>query len=223
MKRNGGWRVVLNRHLIIDFDSTFITGESLDWLAEIANPSVVSQLRKITKQGMDGSISYRDSLTSRLRLFSPTKDHINQLITKIQSSITPSIIQNQHWITQHRGNIFIISGGFLDYMREPLESFGILPDHIYGNTFIFDDDCVVGFDTDNPLSQSGGKAKVVKNLHRAGEIIVVGDGITDYEIVSKGAADIFIAFTENVSRQPVIDVSKQEACSFNEVISFYES
>jgi D-3-phosphoglycerate dehydrogenase len=213
----------VKKNIIIDFDSTFITGESLDWLAEIANPSVISQLSEITKQGMSGTIPYQESLKSRLNLFSPNKNHIDLLIEKINTSITPSIMQNQDWIKNHRDHIYIISGGFIDYMKKPLTSFGILPDHIVGNSFIYVDDRVVGFDKNNPLSQNGGKAIIVKRLQLDGEVIVIGDGITDYEIVSYGAADMFVAFTENVSRPSVIKTSKQQACSFNEVISFYES
>lgn len=215
--------MVVTKQLIIDFDSTFITGESLDWLAEIANPSVISKLSEITKQGMDGTITYQESLTSRLDLFWPNKNHINQLIEKINRSITPSVISNKNWIIEHRDNIYIISGGFIDYIQEPLTSFGILPNHIFGNSFIFDKDRVVGFDENNLLSQSGGKAHIVKNLALDGEVMVVGDGITDFEIKEQGAADMFIAFTENMSRSSVTKKADVIARSFTEIISLYES
>lgn len=211
------------KHLIIDFDSTFITGESLDWLAEIADPSITHELSEITKQGMEGALSFHESLSSRIELFSPTKDHIRKLIEKIKRSITPSLIHNQKWIQQHRNEIYIISGGFVDYMQEPLESFGILSHHIFGNSFIYDGDHVVGFDRHNPLSHSGGKETVVSNLNLKGEVIVVGDGITDYEIKKQGAADMFIAFTENISRPSVTQKADKIVNSFDEVISYYES
>ncbi|MGV3540793.1 MAG: phosphoglycerate dehydrogenase, partial [Rufibacter sp.] len=62
----------------------------------------------------------------------------------------------------------------------------------------------VGFDRNNPLTQNQGKAKQIKALGLDGEIYVIGDGYTDYEIKEAGIADKFYAFTENVSRDRVV-------------------
>ena len=56
-------------------------------------------------------------------------------------------------------------------------------------------------------------------LNLCGNIIVVGDGYTDYEIKKCGVADTFIAFTENISRQSVIEKADIVANNFNTVIT----
>ena len=62
-------------HLIIDFDSTFVTVESLDELAHIVlkdNPESAQRLemiKAITRAGMEGSIPFDESLSKRMELF----------------------------------------------------------------------------------------------------------------------------------------------------------
>ena len=57
-------------------------------------------------------------------------------------------------------------------------------------------------------------------LNLKGTIFVVGDGWTDYEIKREEEADYFLAFTENVSRQSVIELADKKVDNFNDVISF---
>jgi len=220
--------IIMNTLLIIDFDSTFITGESLDWLAEEALKSksagerriILSQIEAITQAGMEGSRSFEDSLRQRLSLFQPNKYHIEQLVKRIEQSVTPSFVKNREFIQQNATNIRIVSGGFHEYMDPILMSFGIPQENIYGNTFLFEGDEAIGFDSENALSKPGGKGKVVKELNLDGKVIVIGDGYTDYEIVQSGAGDIFIAFTENITRDFVHDLKPLQASSFESVLSY---
>jgi len=216
-------------NLIIDFDSTFITGESLEWLAEEALKSkphneqkkILSQIEEITRNGMEGKLSFEESLRQRLALFKPSKSHIDQLVKRIENSLTPSFEKNREFIQQNAPNIYIVSGGFHEYMDQVLETFSILKQNISANSFIFDGDLVDGFDSKNVLSKSQGKIEAVRAMNLDGKVIVIGDGYTDYEIVAKGAGDFFIAFTENIYRGFVNEVHHIEAQSFDEVMAFY--
>lgn len=212
-----------NFNLVIDFDSTFIKLEALDELAGIAleNDSEKEEKKKkiveITNKGMVGEISFPESLQSRLELFSVKKRHIDKLIEKLEKNISESFLKNREFFKQNSGNIFIISGGFLDYILPIVKEFGIPKENVLANEFVFDGDAVVGVNMDNFLAQEGGKVKAVKELGLA-KVTVVGDGWTDYEIKKSGNADRFIAFSENVSRKKVVDVSDLECFSFDEVI-----
>ncbi len=68
----------LNKYFVIDFDSTFTKVEALDVLADISlkdhpeKEKRKKQIVEITNQGMDGSISFRESLERRLNLLSPS-------------------------------------------------------------------------------------------------------------------------------------------------------
>ena len=75
-------------NLIIDFDSTFISLESLDEfiLNNISNSANNSELRakieRITNQGMEGIIDFNFSVNERLKYLRANRDSI-KLFTKI--------------------------------------------------------------------------------------------------------------------------------------------
>ena len=60
--------------LILDFDSTIIKGESLDLLAETVfenrlEPNFkLQEIKKLTDEGMEGRISFQESLNRRLKI-----------------------------------------------------------------------------------------------------------------------------------------------------------
>lgn len=60
---------------------------------------------------------------------------------------------------------------------------------------------MIGSNEENPLSQEGGKVKLLKQLKLKGKVIAIGDGYTDYQMRESGMADLFFAFTENIARE----------------------
>ncbi len=200
----------LNKYFVIDFDSTFTKVEAFDVLADISlsdHPEREfrkAQIAQITNQGMDGSISLRESLERRLSLLAPSKKHLPYLITKLKGSVSESFKRNKEFFQQHADNIYIISNGFKEVIEPIVTEFGVKPENILANEFKFDDTGrVVGFDQDNPLSANGGKVELLKKLNLPGDIYVIGDGYTDYEIKHAGLANKFFVFTENVERENV--------------------
>jgi D-3-phosphoglycerate dehydrogenase len=200
----------LNKYFVIDFDSTFTKVEAFDVLADISlnghpdKEERKKQIVQITNQGMDGSISFRESLERRLNLLSPSKQHLNPLISKLRGSVSESFKRNKEFFQKYSDNIFIISNGFKEFIEPVVTEFGIKSENIIANEFCFDDEGkVVGFDTENPLSANGGKVEQLKKLDLPGDIYVIGDGYTDYEIKHAGLANKFFAFTENVEREAI--------------------
>lgn len=200
----------LNKYFVIDFDSTFTKVEAFDVLADISlsdhpeKESRKAQIVQITNQGMDGSLSLRESLERRLSLLAPNRKHLPFLITKLKGSVSESFKRNKEFFQQHADNIYIISNGFKEFIEPIVTDFGVKPENILANEFKFDDTGkVVGFDQDNPLSANGGKVEQLKKLNLPGDIYVIGDGYTDYEIKHAGLANKFFAFTENVERENV--------------------
>lgn len=197
-------------YFIIDFDSTFVRIEALDRLAEIALDKHPQKLKRIkavetiTAQGMRGEVSFDVSLEKRLKLFSATKKDIDTLVRVLKKNITPSMIRNKEFFRTYRDVIYIISGGFKEYIAPVFEPFGIDPSHILANEFRFDRrEKVIGFDTNNLLSKERGKVKQIKKLKLEGTIYVVGDGFTDLQIKNEGSANKFFVFCENVKRDSV--------------------
>ena len=213
---------------IIDFDSTFVTVESLDELAKIAREhspnkeELFKEIETITKAGMAGIIDFPSSLAKRLALFQPSTDDINGVVAFLKEHITPSVKRNKTFFKEYSNRIYIISGGFRDYIVPIVKDFGISDDHVLANTFIYNaHGTITGCDPDNLLAQSNGKVRAVTSLNLKGPICVIGDGITDYQIKEQGKADTFFAFTENISRKGVIAKGDLKIKSFDEILFYY--
>jgi D-3-phosphoglycerate dehydrogenase len=196
-------------NVVIDFDSTFVSVESLEEFAQMClkdNPkreSILLKMREITKLGMEGKIPFHQSLSQRFALFTPSKKQLEAFIRKLTKYITPSIRANKAFFKENADHIYIISGGFVDYIYPIVKPFGILRGHILANTFTYNKNGEInGYDKSNPLAKTRGKVVTVKKL-KLNNLTVIGDGYTDLEIKKQGVADRFYAFTEHISRAPV--------------------
>lgn len=213
------------KNLIIDFDSTIIKTEGLEELAEIVlaesknREAVVRKIGEITNLGMEGKISFRESLDSRLGLLSIERRHIKKLGEKLKGEISESVKKNIDYFRDNKDSIYIISGGFKDFILYVTRELGLCDEHVIANTFVYNDkDEVIGFDQGNPLSGAQGKVNALKKIKIDGEIVVVGDGWTDYEMREAGVAHKFIAYCENVRRDKVCEVADSVVNSFDEII-----
>lgn len=217
-----------NFYFIIDFDSTFIQVEALDELANIAlqkNPrkkEILEEIKKITKAGMEGKIPFNQSLKKRIKLFEANKKDLNKLIKLLKRKITVSIARNKEFFRKYRKNIYIISGGFKEYILPLFKPLGINKKNILANQFIFDaQGKITGFDENNLLSQNGGKIKQIKALNLPGKIYVIGDSYTDYQIKEAGLADKFFVFCENIKRDAIIKKADHVLPNFDEFLYLF--
>lgn len=212
-------------YFIIDFDSTFVRIEALDKLAEIAlskhplKEKRTKEVEEITAQGMRGEIPFDVSLAQRLELFSASKKDIELLVKILKKNITPSMVRNKEFFRLYKDSIYIISGGFKEYIAPLFAPFGIDESHILANEFIFDKKGrVTGFDTKNLLSKERGKVKQIQKLHLRGTIYVIGDGYTDFQIKEEGSANKFFVFCENIKRESVSAHADYSLPNFDEFL-----
>lgn len=215
----------LNKYFVIDFDSTFTKAEAFDVLADISlkdHPDfekIRAEIVNITNQGMDGSLSFRESLEKRIKLLAPNKRHLDQLVIVLRGMVSESFKRNREFFQTYANNIYIISNGFHAFIDPVVTEFGIKPENILANRFVFDEQGnVTGFDKENPLSQNNGKVEQLKRLNLPGDVYVIGDGYTDYEIKHAGLANKFFAFTENVEREKVLNKADHIAPSLDEFL-----
>lgn len=213
------------KYFIIDFDSTIIQVEALEELAEITlkgNPrkaEILQQIKTLTGHGMDGTMPFAASLEARLKLLDAQKNHLELLIKRLRRKLSTSFVRNKKFFQKFADQIFIVSGGFKEFIIPIVKKFHLHPEHVYANTFVFDEtDRIVGFDKNNLLAQKDGKVAVLKSLHLAGDIYVIGDGYTDYQIKAAGMANIFYAFTENVQRENIMQKADHVAPSLDEFL-----
>ncbi|MBK6264196.1 phosphoglycerate dehydrogenase [Marivirga sp. S37H4] len=215
----------MDKYFIIDFDSTLTRVEAMDLLASISlegkpqKEEAESKIKELTDLGMNGEISFRDSLKDRLLLLEANKSHLPQLITALKDQVSISFKRNTAFFNEYSDKIYVISNGFREYIEPIVTSLGVLPDHIFANELIFDEKGnIKGFDENNPLSKDGGKAAIIRSLDLDGDIYVIGDGHNDYEIKAAGLANKFYAFTENISREKVMEKADHIAPSLDEVL-----
>lgn len=214
-----------NKHFIFDFDSTFIRVEALDMLCEIAfqNPveraPVLSEIQRLTNLGMEGKLSLKESLSQRIKLLKANKSHLVQLVKELKLQVTDSVKRNHRFFAEHSANVYVISNGFKEVIAPIVAEYGIIADHVLANSFHFDaDGNIIGFDESNPLCENKGKAVRLKTVGLEGDIMVIGDGYTDYEIREAGVATKFYAFSENVSRPAVLEKADHIAPSLDEIL-----
>ncbi len=215
----------MDKFIILDFDSTFIQVEALDELSLIAlqdNPlkdQLISQIESLTALGMEGGVSLRDSLLQRINLLQAHKKHLPILINNLSNKVSTSIQRNLSFFQQFSDNVFIVSSGFREYIVPIVTKYGIKEENIFANTFEYDaHGSIIGLDKNNPLSMDGGKIVIVEKLDLSGEVYVIGDGYTDYEIKKAGLATLFYAFTENIERASVVKVADVVIPSFDEFL-----
>lgn len=214
-----------NACLIIDFDSTIVTVESLDELAKIAlkgrknAAEIVSRIEEITQKGMDGRIAIDESLLLRLGLLEADKSHVEKLTKEIKKKISPSFLRNKAFLKKYRNQIYVISAGFKEYILPIVKMIGLREDHVLANSFTFSPDGrITGLDSHNPLSKVQGKVKAVRSLKLCSPVHVIGDGYTDLEVRDEGAADKFFAYTETVERSSVMAQAENVLRSFDEYL-----
>ncbi|MCD8440047.1 phosphoglycerate dehydrogenase [Tenacibaculum finnmarkense] len=200
------------RSFVFDFDSTLTKVEALDVLAEISllgNPkkeAIINQIITITNQGIDGEISFTESLKKRIDLLNATKADLPLLIKELEQKVSRSIADNKDFFKEFSDDIYVISAGFKEFIIPIVAEYNIPAERVFANTFEFDkNDAIIGFDTQNLLSQHNGKIDCLKNLNLAGEIQVIGDGYSDAVTKKAGVADTFFAYTENVQRAKTIE------------------
>src|SRR5690606_23349269 len=173
---------------IIDFDSTFTQVEALDELAKISlknNPDRQKHLEDIaslTNLAMDGKLSFRESLVKRVQLLHANRDHLDVLIKKLKKKVSASFSRNKSFFKENSKDVLIVSGGFKEFICPVVSNYHIPEENVYANTFLFDvDGNIVGFDENNPLSEEGGKVKLLKELKLPGKVYGIGDGYRSEE------------------------------------------
>ena len=194
-------------HFIIDYDSTFIKVESLDELSKISNgdnETINNKISEITNLGMEGKISFSDSLRKRIELIECNKEDIVKTVEILEKKVSDSFKNNVSFLKNNAENILIISSGFHELIEPIVIKYGIKKENIFANKFLYDNNKVSGYDKKNPLSKSQGKVNILKELKLKGEVHVIGDGYTDYEIKKEGLANYFYLFIENIKRESVV-------------------
>ena len=217
--------VETTRKYVFDFDSTLTQDEDLDVLAEMTlrnksnRDEILDEIQHITNLGIDGEISFTESLERRIKLLEAHKEDLRPLIEELRLKISTSIKENKAFFHSHADDIYVISCGFKEFIDPIVAEYDIPSERVHANTFSFDDQGnIVGFDETNVLSSHNGKIVCLKNLNLEGEVQVIGDGYSDYVMREAGIADKFFAYTENVHREKAANNADYITPNLNEFL-----
>jgi HAD superfamily phosphoserine phosphatase-like hydrolase len=201
--------------IVFDFDSTLIGCESLEkiLLEKLTeDPCKLEKMHSLTNQGMSGEISFARSLTERLKIAQPTLDEVNAFGENAHRWMTPGIKKLISDLTLQSVDVWIVSGGLIESILPLAESLGVTPDKTQAVCLKWKEDgSFGGIDPKDKFSFS--KLDGVREFAErwSHPRIGIGDGMSDYELFEHGLVDHFIAFTQHVKRQAVIETGASQA------------
>lgn len=201
----------------LDVDSTVIKDEGIDELAKFCGKG--KQITELTKQAMQGNMTFQQSLSVRLGIIKPTLTQVKEFLRVHPPQLTPGVKNLIETLHSQKKEVFLISGGFHCLIASVALQLDIAPENVYANRlkFYFTGN-YAGFDENEPTSKSGGKAEVIRRLKQEKgfkTIVHIGDGATDLE--TSPPADAFIGFGGNVIRESVKSNAKWFVTNFDEL------
>lgn len=212
-------------YYIIDFDSTFTQVEALDELARISlskhpdKETIFKKIEDYTNLAMEGKLSFSESLAQRVKLLEANEDHLKQLITRLKKKVSSSFSRNAAFFKKHADEVLIVSGGFKEFITPVVSQYHIKKENIYANTFVTTGDGkIIDYDHANPLSEEGGKVKLMRQMNLKGNLYGIGDGYSDYQLRESGLIKKFFAFTENIARESIVSKADHITPSFDEFL-----
>lgn len=176
--------------LVADMDSTMVTGETLDELADFAG--IKDKIAAITARAMNGEIGFEAALRERIGLLNGLK--LNALEdTWARVEYTGGARTLVQTMKANGAYAVLVSGGFKFFTTRVREECGF--DIDLANQFIFTDGKLTG--VEDPIL--GREAKLATLIGTAGErqiplslALAVGDGANDLDMIK--AAGLGVAF-----------------------------
>ena len=203
--------------VLFDFDSTLVPCESLEALCKAlltSEPERLRELERITDAGMDGSMSFEDSLRKRLEIARPTRAATLEMGRRLAAAPTPGIPRLVADLHEAGHEVWIVSGGFREILLAMGTALGIPPKRVHG--------VVCRWAADGSLEdldpENGFVTSKVEGLRRLGAALPrpsvgVGDGATDLALRDAGFVEHFVAYSEHARRPTVVARADFEAAN----------
>jgi phosphoserine phosphatase len=204
--------------VIFDCDSTLSRIEGIDELARWLGRE--AEVAALTAQAMNGDLPLEAVYSRRLDMLKPTRDQLRQLGQLYRDTIVPGAAEVITALMTHGREVFVVSGGLFEPVREFGLSLGLPADHIVAVEVEYDQLSGRWWETwthpqgrnpderylihDNgPLTEGKGKAHVIRRIRarHKGRAMLVGDGTSDLE--AGEAVDLFVGFGGVVAREKV--------------------
>lgn len=199
-------KLIKMKNIIFDVDSTLVTIEGLDFLAELKNKQ--AELVSLTSQAMNGQLSMRKAMEIKMNTIRPSYSNLVQMGQAYLDHIVPGAQETIPQLQAAGHTVWILTGNFQPAVGMLADCLGIPPKHVITNEIEFDEHGeYVGINLDHPLSNNHGKAKIIQQYgKRLQNAIMVGDGATDLD--TKLVVEKFIGFGGVVFRPAIAKVAE---------------
>jgi phosphoserine phosphatase len=192
------------RLVCMDVDSTFVRGEFIDELAELAGCK--PQVSEITARAMRGEIDFKQALAERVRLLEGLP--LSEAMTLLQKiELTPGADRFVQALRSLGFRIGLVSGGFTVFVDELKRRYGL--DFAFANELEIRDGKLTGR-VQGSVVDGERKAQVLKDMAqvyncRLEQTVAVGDGANDMMMLQ--TAGLGIAFRAKPKLQEVAHMS----------------
>ncbi|MCK5831802.1 MAG: HAD-IB family phosphatase [Methylococcales bacterium] len=173
-----------------DCDSTLSKIEGIDELGRRVNR--FDEMVALTNAAMNGELALEAVYGKRLDLIKPDQAQMDWLADLYISEMVDGVEEVFSTLLAKGKQVHIISGGIRQAILPLAKKLGLPANHVHAVDVLFNDDGTYNnFDQQSPLSKTGGKAVVCKQI-RVDEhsMVMIGDGKTDLEAKQAGATVI---------------------------------
>ncbi|WP_163509304.1 phosphoserine phosphatase SerB [Fodinicola acaciae] len=192
------------RLVVFDVDSTLITGEVIEMLAEHAGRG--PEVARVTEQAMRGELDFAESLRARVQQLKGLDAGVIQAV-RADLRLTPGARTLVRTLKRMGYLCGVVSGGFTQITDQLVNDLHL--DFSAANTLEIRDGKLTG-EVVGELVDRPGKAKALRNFAAAARIpmsqtVAVGDGANDIDMIT--AAGLGIAFNAKPALRAVADTS----------------
>ncbi len=206
------------RHVIFDCDSTLTGIEGIDELA--SHPDTQQRVADLTRSAMDGNVNLEAVYGERLEILHPTRGAVRALRSRYRKHVVKDAAALIQALQVLGHEVYIVSGGLFDPVREFGLHLGVAPEHIRAVKVEYDTFSGSWWQGQGPwreeylavqhsvLTESDGKAQIIRELlqNQTGRSLLVGDGVSD--LLAGREVDLFAGFGGVICRDRVASESK---------------
>ncbi|PHR16955.1 MAG: phosphoserine phosphatase SerB [Sphingopyxis sp.] len=180
----------LKKLLISDMDSTMITVECIDELADYAG--IKAEIARITERAMQGELDFEEALRGRVALLEGLDTGAIQQCLDERVKIMPGAETLVRTMTKGGSTTILVSGGFTKFAKPVAQTIGFQSFHA---NVLGESDGVLNGKLDGPIVDSARKDELLQaaaqeqNL-RLDQCIAVGDGANDIPMLQRAGLGV---------------------------------
>lgn len=194
--------------LVMDMDSTLITIECIDEIADMHG--LKPQVAAITEAAMRGEIDFAESLRRRVALLEGLDEHALQRVYDERLQLSPGAEIMLAKLKEHGVRTLLVSGGFVFFTERLKARLGL--DFTHANTLEIEGGKLTGRVLGKVFDAQGKADWLVKTREelelRPEQVIAMGDGANDLKMMAR--AGISVAY----HAKPVVREQASYALNF---------